>query len=148
MSTTKPHAGRPAWVPPPNIDWTRPASKIAQDCGVCVHTVLRAMRLAKVAVRPRGVPKGTLWEHQKRTDGPSRRTDPSKFDWRHQDVYLGEVHGLTRERVRQVRKEVGAPASNSPEWLAAGGIVTRPQHQGRRPPSRSALARRAKRGQI
>lgn len=132
MSTQKSHAGRPAWVPPPNIDWTRPAAHIAQDCGVSVHTVLRAMRLAKVAVRTRGVPKGTLWEHQNRTAGPSRRTDPSKFDWRHQDVYLGEVHGLTRERVRQVRKEVGAPASGSAEWLAAGGVVTNPQYAGRK----------------
>ena len=51
-----------------------------------------------------------------------KRTDFSKYrglstqrrdswDWEKQDIELSEIHGLTRERIRQIRKALGMPQS-------------------------------------
>ena len=45
------------------------------------------------------------------------------IDWRLQDTTLGKIHGVCSERIRQLRKAAGLPASGSAEWLAAGGVI-------------------------
>lgn len=50
--------GRPRWNPPEGIDWTRPASHIADEHDVSVATVLTRMRELGHVVRSRGKPKG------------------------------------------------------------------------------------------
>lgn len=110
---------RQAWSPPEGIDWTRPALHIAKECGVAVTTVLNRMRINGVEIRPRGTPPGTTWEW-------SKKFDASTLDWRYQDTYLATKHGVCRERIRQLRKAAGLPASGSAAWLEAGGVVTNP----------------------
>lgn len=102
---------RPFWQPPEGVDWSRPAAHIAKECGVAVTTVLRWTRRNSLPVRPRGSPK-------------AGRLDPAVLDWSSQDVALARQHGVCRERIRQLRKAAGLPASGSAEWLAAGGVVT------------------------
>lgn len=123
--------GRKAWSPPEGveIDWTRPAMHIAADCGVLVHAVLKWMRDNGIPIRPRGVPAGRKWEEQKRQ---RQKLDPSNLDWTRQDTALAKAHGVTRERIRQLRKAAGLPASGSAEWLVAGGKVTNPPKNKRR----------------
>lgn len=115
--------GRKLWNPPAGVEinWTRPASHIAKDYGATTPTVTRYMRRHGLAVRKKGAPIGTRKLRLERN-----------YNWLHQDVYLATEHGMTRERIRQLRKAARQPASGSPEWLAAGGIVTNPPHQGRR----------------
>ena len=117
--------GRPAWSPPEGaeIDWTRPASHIAKDCGVWTNTVVVWMRRQGLLIRPRGVPMGQRWKQQNRRVGS---LDPDTIDWRCQDTYLATRHGVCRERIRQLRKAAGLPASGSAAWQAAGGVVTNP----------------------
>ncbi len=105
------------WQPPEGIDWSRPASHIGAECGVAIQTVTRYMRRAGMPVRAKGTPKGTRWIRP-------GRLDPATLDWTRQDVALAQAHGVTRERIRQLRKAAGLPASGSAEWLAAGGVVT------------------------
>jgi hypothetical protein len=89
------------------------------------------MRGKGLPVRPRGTPPGTHWEWAKKLDA-------STLDWTRQDVALSKAHGVCRERIRQLRKAAGLPASGSAEWLAAGGVVTNPSKKYRlaldRPP--------------
>lgn len=120
---------RQAWSPPPGIDWTRPALHIAKECGVAVTTVINRMRLNGLPIRPRGVPMGQRWKQQNRR---KNSLDPATIDWRLQDTYLATKHSVCRERIRQLRKAAGLPASGSAEWLEAGGVVTNPPHQGRK----------------
>jgi hypothetical protein len=119
--------GRTAWSPPEGvkIDWTRPALHIAKECGVAVTTVINWMRRNGLPIGPRGTPPGTTWTCV-------NRFDASVLDWRYQDIHLATRHGLCRERIRQLRKAAGLPASGSAAWLAAGGVVTNPPHQGRK----------------
>ena len=122
---------RQAWQPPEGIDTARPALHVAQECGVTTTTVLRWMRRNGLPIGPRGTPKGTHWIR-------AGRLDPATLDWTRQDVALGKAHGVCRERIRQLRKAAGLPASGSAEWLAAGGVVTNPSKKNRlaldRPP--------------
>jgi hypothetical protein len=110
---------RPFWQPPEGmeIDWTRPALHIAKECGVTTATVIRWMRRNGLPIGPRGTPKGTRWTR-------AGRLDPASLDWTRQDTALSKAHGVCRERIRQLRKAAGLPASGSAEWLAAGGVVT------------------------
>jgi hypothetical protein len=124
MSQHKGKKGSP-WQAPAGIDTARPAMHIAKECGVTTTTVIRWMRRNGLPVRPRGTPPGTHWEWK-------NKLDASTLDWRLQDTALGKAHGVCRERIRQLRKAAGLPASGSPEWLAAGGVVTNPQYLGRR----------------
>jgi len=48
-------------------------------------------------------------------------------------VALAQAHGVTRERIRQLRKAAGLPASGSAEWLAAGGVKEPKANKGGRP---------------
>jgi len=121
---------RPAWQPPEGIDWTRPALHIAQENGVWAHTVTAYLRKNGLPVRPRGVPLGQRWKQQNRR---KNSLDPATLDWTRQDVALGKAHGVCRERIRQLRKAAGLPASGSAEWLAAGGVVTNPSKKYRLP---------------
>jgi hypothetical protein len=115
--------GRKSWSPPTGIDWSRPALHIARECGVCVHTVLRQMRLQGLPIRPRGVPEGQLWSAQNRK---RQGLDASSLDWSRQDAFLAKLHGLSHERIRQLRMAARKPASGSAEWLEAGGVITNP----------------------
>jgi hypothetical protein len=121
------------WQAPAGINTARPALHIAKECGVHVGTVLAWMRRNSLPVGPRGSPIGTKWAHPK-----AGRLDPASLDWTRQDVALGKAHGVCRERIRQLRKAAGLPASGSAEWLAAGGVVTNPSKKNRqaldRPP--------------
>lgn len=114
--------GRRVWQPPKGvaIDWTRPALHIAAQCGAAPSTVIRYMRRHGLTVGMKGPPKGSTWVQ-------AGRLDPATLDWTLQDVRLAEIHGVCRERIRQLRKSAGLPPSGSPEWLAAGGIVTHPR---------------------
>lgn len=116
---------RPAWSPPEGveIDWTRPALHIAKECKSSVHAVIAWMRRNDVPVRPRGMERGRRFKCRHRKAGS---LDPATIDWRLQDIFLATKHGLTRERIRQLRKAAGLPASGSAAWLAAGGVVTNP----------------------
>ena len=118
---------RKAWSPQPGIDWTRPALHIAKDCGVAVTTVINWMRRKGLPIGPRGAPPGTTWEW-------SNKLDPAILDWTRQDTALGKAHGVCRERIRQLRKAAGLPASGSAAWLAAGGVVTNPPKKRRLTP--------------
>jgi hypothetical protein len=119
------------WQAPAGIDTARPALHIAKECGVAVTTVLKWMRGKGLPVRPRGTPPGTRWEWK-------NKLDASTLDWRLQDTYLATKHSVCRERIRQLRKAAGLPASGSAEWLADGGVVTNPSKKYRlvldRPP--------------
>jgi hypothetical protein len=108
---------RPFWQPPEGIDWSRPASHIGAECGVSTPTVTAYLRRAGLPVRAKGTPKGTRWSR-------AGRLEPATLDWTRQDVALAQAHGVCRERIRQLRKAAGLPASGSAEWLAAGGVVT------------------------
>ncbi len=123
--------GRPAWNPPEGveIDWTRPASHIAKECKSSVHAVIAWMRRNDVPVRPRGMERGRRFKCKHRKAGS---IDPTTIDWTRQDIALAKIHGVCRERIRQLRKAAGLPASGSAEWRAAGGVVTNPPHQGRK----------------
>jgi len=116
---------RKAWSPPEGveIDWTRPALHIANEHGVWAHTVIAWMRRQGLPIRPRGVPMGQRWKQQNRRVGS---LDPATIDWRYQDIHLATCHGVCHERIRQLRKAAGLPASGSAAWLAAGGVVTNP----------------------
>lgn len=118
---------RKAWSPPEGveIDWTRPALHIARECGISTPVVTKWMRKQGLPVRPRGTPPGTTWVR-------ANRLDPASLDWTRQDTALGKIYGVCRERIRQLRKAAGLPASGSAAWLAAGGVVTNPPHQGRK----------------
>lgn len=116
---------RTAWSPPEGTDPARPALHIAKKCGVAVTTVLRWMRRNSLAIGPRGAPPGTTWEW-------SNKLDPATLDWTRQDTYLAPKHGVCRERIRQLRKAAGLPASGSAAWLAAGGVVTNPSPIGKK----------------
>lgn len=132
--------GRKAWSPPEGveIDWTRPASHIAKDCGTWPNTVLSWMRRQGLPIRTRGVPLGMRWSQTRRRVGS---LDPTAINWRLQDTALAKIHGVCRERIRQLRKAAGLPASGSAEWLAAGGVVTHPSKKNRlaldRPPGQA-----------
>lgn len=106
--------GRKLWVPPQGVDWSRPACHIAKDCGITTATVTRYMRSVGLPVRKKGLIKGTILP---------RTVDPSSIDWRYRDGFLGRRHGVTRERIRQLRRDAGLPPSGSAKWLAQGGIV-------------------------
>jgi hypothetical protein len=41
-----------------------------------------------------------------RKDVQRNREARAKWDWRLQDVELADIHGLTRERIRQIRRDV------------------------------------------
>ena len=89
---------------------------IAKDCGVSIGPVLAYMRRSGLPVRPVGVQKGTqftrLWS-----------VDPSSIDWRYRDTTLAFLHGVSRERIRQIRKAKGLPASGSKAWREQGGVT-------------------------
>jgi hypothetical protein len=120
--------GHTAWIPPEGIDWSRPASHIAEECGAATTTVIRWMRRNNLPVRPTGLLKGIKWSDQRKRD--TRRLDPALLDWTCQDTALAKAHGCCRERIRQLRKAAGLPASGSSAWLLAGGVVTHPQYSG------------------
>lgn len=93
---------------PQAVDFSRPALHIAKDNGLSYYNVLCYMRANNIPVRKRGVPKGTIFA--------SNRFHNVTFDWGLRDAPLAEMHGCTREYIRQLRKKAGEPASGSREW--------------------------------
>lgn len=57
----------------------------------------------------------------------SKSAERQNWEWNLQDVTLAEKHGLTRERVRQIRRELGRDDSYNKrrkrKAVSCGGIV-------------------------
>lgn len=71
--------------------------------------------------RKLGIPKGKLGRNQMRQDAKQRKLH-EPLDFTKTDSELGVIHGVTRERIRQLRKDAGLPSSltlhRDPEWTA------------------------------
>lgn len=55
-------------------------------------------KLGYSAADSRKQPKSEAWKAK------IRKADPSKFDWSLKNHLIGQAHGISRERVRQLRK--------------------------------------------
>lgn len=84
-----------------NIDWGKPYRQIAEEFGVGIMAVF-------VEYRRRF---GTKRKHIRITP-PTQKKSWEKFknwDWSKRNGQLAKEHGITRERVRQIRKGLGIP---------------------------------------
>lgn len=94
-------------------DWSLCDAEIARRTGRC-HVSVQYARLAL------GIPigsKGRLWGKTKKfreACEASRRAVISKREFKNtKDIRLAEKYGISRERVRQLRKKHGLPSSRT-----------------------------------
>lgn len=104
FTETKPGRGRPRGSRiciPSEIDWGRPYHEIAADLGVSIPTVrfefLRRHPGARKHIRIIPKPEKLEWQKYK------------LWDWSKRNSALAKEHGVTRERVRQIREALSIP---------------------------------------
>ena len=86
-------------------DWSLCDAEIARQRGVAYHKV-RNLRMSL------NIPPGTIG----RQTGPVAiarltKVDKHSIDWTMNDAAIGKKHSISRERARQLRKELNAPKS-------------------------------------
>lgn len=97
-------------------DWSKTNAQVAKEAGVSMLCAL--MWRKKI-----GAPPSDKRNH--RTGFCQSKTDEYKtWDWTLRDVELGRLHGISRERVRQIRKSLNIPASPH-KHLHRNGIALR-----------------------
>lgn len=84
-----------------SLDWFKTNRLLASETGFCALTV-RAWRYRL------GHPKAR-WKRLPEWDEHHRRADWAKVDWKLQDIILSKQLGVSRERVRQVRRRLEKP---------------------------------------
>jgi len=92
-----------------NLDWTLSDAELHRRHPELPYWVIREERLKL------GLPKGDGGDRRyavETYDG-RRKIDPAELDWSRIDAELAREHGVTRERIRQLRKEVCLPSSRS-----------------------------------
>jgi len=100
-------------------DWSIPASEIAKNASVSVNSVkvYAEKHGHPIVLKKRGRPPGAAcWRVVKFV---------SDADWGLQDAELARVHGLSRERIRQLRKQFNKPDSPQKSKHRASAIYQR-----------------------
>lgn len=87
----------------PKVDWEKPDYELARQFKVPQDKIAR--------VRKKVWPVDHRLHKTKHKPYDIERKDYSHFDWQLTDAQLGRQHNLSRERVRQVRQMLKAPAS-------------------------------------
>lgn len=87
---------------PDTVDWTMQDTALDR-----LHSATKGTfrRLRQALGKP---PSPRQWGHP---TSPALRAKWQSWDWALQNSRLGEIHGLSRERVRQIRVLLGKPRS-------------------------------------
>lgn len=100
--------GRPRVLLSQEIDWGKPYHEIAADLGVSIPTVrfefLRRHPGLRKHIRVIPEPDKPKWQKFK------------TWDWSKRNTALAKEHGVTRERVRQIREALSIPRYQQFDW--------------------------------
>jgi hypothetical protein len=98
------NSGRRPKYPWETVDWTKENPKAVAARLGCSYGVAVARRKEQLGSFPPLAVKSF---------NPTKKvkTDPATWDWKLQDIILSELHGVTRERVRQIRQQLRKPRS-------------------------------------
>ena len=82
------------------LNWKKPCEELAREVCCSPFTIYKKGRkLGKKLSRPCPAPQRVPWVHE--------------VDWNEPDVSLARIIGVTRERIRQIRKGLGLPSSRT-----------------------------------
>jgi hypothetical protein len=108
------NSGRRREYPWETVDWTKENPKTVVARLGCSYAVAVARRKEQL---------GSFSPLAVKSFNPIKKvkTDPATWDWNLQDIILSDLHGVSKERVRQIRQRLRKPKSPQHRQGRKGG---------------------------